>query len=1047
MQSFPQAINRIKSDLLSFGPDWRASTLAQEFTADARPTDSIGIALISNLAESWEGLRGIPQFVFVNRDDSVVHAGFGCAPYRVLSSNRIVFVGCGFEEREISEQMIPLVLLSTDWAIWPTMTVSVTAHRSVMEDVVAILDALAQSFIPRNHAQLIPPCVKYQDTGMSEDAYTQSVNRVLTDIESGSLQKVVLARRVSFDMASSLNSFALLQTVLEETESSDGGKRYIACYKDETDRTFVSLTPELLCRVDGNEIRTEALAGTCGNVDGFAMTEKLYNEHESVSTYISDTLSTLGSTPVEITSREYVRLRDLTHCRQTLSMKADSLSASFLVDWAIANLHPTPAVCGVPLAAAANVIRECEGFPRGAFAAPIGIVDPATNSGELCVALRSAVIEGRSVHVYAGAGIVAGSDPAAEWLEMELKMKQFKSVLTEVSRPVFTALDAQCGFPHNATEAVANFTVEELVRQGVSCFIVCPGSRSTPLTTAVHRNSVSRSRCIVIHDERCAGFYAVGIARGGGLAAIIVTSGTAVANLMPAVCEAREAGLALVLLTADRPSQSWDVGECQTVKQANMFSSLVGFERNFPAPCSEAPKLLASAGLKSILADVSFGVGEVAKNRKQSVHFNFEFHKSELQPVVVEDGFVDAWRKSLDEKIRRYCLTTDVYTTHVNRSGAASIPVDVIKALSTKSCLVVCGELRDPIDAISLTHFCNANKVPCVAEATSLMIPSEFVLMGVDQVIADKRIQAMLGDGVEVILRVGGPLISARLQDWSSTLPDCHVVRVQDDSFSRTRHDPQWAADIYVHASLTGFLTALPHFTGRPMSKWFTGLTARMGQLYREALGATAPEFNEAVIAANVDMEAWNADASIFLSSSMPCRDFALFGSLDPPDWPHRLVACNRGANGIDGVISSAAGYAVATKTPVYLLIGDVATVHDFGGLAVALNVHPGASGPAPDVKVICVNNSGGAIFSFLPIKAHTDLFNPYFDTPHSLSLSAIAGSMAPGAAVRVSDQRSLRGALRDPNVKFIECVDLPDHATNVAIHKQIGSTVIQQLV
>jgi hypothetical protein len=312
-----------------------------------------------------------------------------------------------------------------------------------------------------------------------------------------------------------------------------------------------------------------------------------------------------------------------------------------LLQWAVDHLHPTPAVCGVPTAAARALILANEGFTRGLYASCCGAI--TRRGGELMVGLRSATVHRDRVHVYAGAGLVPGSDAAAEWAEIGLKMGQYLRALRGVS-----ARPALCdGFP-TATCALMAVVVEEMLRQGVGtffvavdagcflytpvfthssstaivdylfagAFVVCPGSRSTPLAVAIHRHGTARTMtqvrppgpdamlpvscdpffssltrhchvlvyrlpashgfgpllepCLeqVVHDERSAGFYALGCARAGVLCAVVVTSGTAVSNLLPALSEAREAGLAMLLLTADRPAESRDVGEYQTIKQA-----------------------------------------------------------------------------------------------------------------------------------------------------------------------------------------------------------------------------------------------------------------------------------------------------------------------------------------------------------------------------------------------------------------------------------------------------------------------------------------------
>lgn len=1032
--SFAQAVGSLKEKLAGT-PCSTSSCRTALFSADCRSSDTISSSLVANLAGSWENLSETSMFVFMNRDFTSVYVGFG--PSSFDRPDGVQFIASQFEERSVSVRMTPLVLLSTSASMWPRVSISATEAGV---ETNRILDSLSHSFMGGDSAHLLPPCKEMRESGLKFDEYKAVVATCISEMKKGELNKVVLSRRVSFEMCAPVNPFALLHQVLSTTAASDSGKRYVLAYSDGSE-CFISVTPERMCRVTDGVVETEALAGTCPNSDGFEMTEKLDDEHGTVTSYVTETLQQLGEFPVEVTDREFVKLRDMTHCRQRFRMETTK-NTSTLTDWCVSHLHPTPAVAGIPKNRACALISENELFLRKFFAAPIGII--SHSESELCVGLRSAVVRGATVDVFAGAGLVRDSDPAAEWAEMDLKMAQFRNVLLASNRPCFKTLG------NNATQAQSMFVIEELVRNGATSFIVCPGSRSTPLTVAVRMHSVAHARSIVVHDERCAGFYAEGVARAGGLPVLIVTSGTAVANLMPGVCEAAEAGLALVLLTADRPARSWGVGEYQTVKQVGMFSNYVGFEKNFPAPVSEAATHFASALLPSVLSDVSFAVGDIAVQRRQSVHLNFEFEKPELQPVKLDDSYADKVGNSLHPRLRRYVESLEPYTvfSRPNRSHSFGLPQTLLTALQYKKCAIVCGELRVPNDAIALNFFCAKRNILCIAEPTSLMPPSEHVLFGSDQLLADPALVAAMSEGIEWVIRVGGPLISARLQDWSSSIG--RTVRIFDDRFSRNRHDPQHAAEHYIHAPLEAVILEIDSRLNQNVvteQHVIEKIAKSINSLYLRSINACA--WNEAIIAAVFSEHAVKANAAVFLSSSMPCRDFNIFGSLHAAsECTHRLVASNRGANGIDGVISSAAGYAASTNTQTYLLIGDVATLHDISGLSLALNVHPGHLGEKmQNMKIVCVNNSGGAIFSFLPIRNHTDVFSPFFDTPHSIDFTGIANAMLPGCAVKVDSVAGLTNALNDDGIRFIECVALPGHDENVDIHKALGSTVCRGLL
>ena len=236
----------------------------------------------------------------------------------------------------------------------------------------------------------------------------------------------------------------------------------------------------------------------------------------------------------------------------------------------LAALHPTPAVCGAPRAAAASTLRDRENFDRGFYAGPFGWL--GAGGADFSVAIRSGLLTpasaisaagrnaraGTQLVLFAGVGVVRGAQPANEWQELELKVSQFERLLLQPP----TLLEAP-----NLNILWATLIVEELVRLGVELFALAPGSRSTPLALAAARHP--RARCIVCLDERSLAFHALGFAKAGrGLAAVITSSGTAVANLLPACVEAYEAQVPLIFLTADRPPELRNSGANQTINQA-----------------------------------------------------------------------------------------------------------------------------------------------------------------------------------------------------------------------------------------------------------------------------------------------------------------------------------------------------------------------------------------------------------------------------------------------------------------------------------------------
>ena len=225
-------------------------------------------------------------------------------------------------------------------------------------------------------------------------------------------------------------------------------------------------------------------------------------------------------------------------------------------------LHPTPAVCGSPRQEAMKEISKLESFSRGLYAGPFGIVSGDRGS-EVCVGIRSAVVRGRRVYCYGGAGIVEGSEGGEEGREGEGKVRAIREAWDGKEN-----VEGKYDFKRfrNNNEAWAYGFVEEMVRLGVTEFVVSPGSRNTPLVHAVHANPRANGHSVV--DERSAGFMALGMGRRTGKpAAVITSSGTAVANLLPPVVEASMSSSPLLVVTADRPGEMIGVGANQAIHQ------------------------------------------------------------------------------------------------------------------------------------------------------------------------------------------------------------------------------------------------------------------------------------------------------------------------------------------------------------------------------------------------------------------------------------------------------------------------------------------------
>lgn len=548
----------------------------------------------------------------------------------------------------------------------------------------------------------------------------------------------------------------------------------------------------------------------------------------------------------------------------------------------------------------------------------------------------------------------------------------------------------------------AREVVGALVRGGVTEVEVAPGSRSAPLVLAVQSFPEIEAR---VHlDERSASFFALGYGRRSGRpAAIVTTSGTAVANLLPAVVEADASDVPLIVLSADRPPRLRGADAGQTIDQVGIFGARLRYEADLPVPESDVLGCASRIASEALASAVDPPAGPV--------HLNIPFEKP-LQPdspAGLEIG--DDWRPSRtaeppefrgrdDDDSASHTLTSSCRTagTLVAQClAAARRPILVAGPSSTPDAegpvLVDCAaRLGVPLlaDPLSGARFAPTTPVPAPP-----VRPRGPTLCGAyDHYLRDPTVVAKLAP--DLILRTGRTPTSAPLE---AALAQWHgAVQLVIDAGSQPK-DHQRLADHYLRAPAGPVLThvaaqvapqAAPQATthhaahdstydadlaSRPSTApwralWSQAETAAWSAI-EDALQDSA---NEGAHAAAV-LRALPQNATLFVSSSMPIRDLDAYGR--PAPTGVRVLA-SRGANGIDGTVSSILGCAAGGDGPVVGLIGDLAFYHDMNGLLAA-------RGPKLNVVLVLVDNDGGGIFHMLPIRNFEPAFTPYFATPHGL--------------------------------------------------------------
>ena len=492
----------------------------------------------------------------------------------------------------------------------------------------------------------------------------------------------------------------------------------------------------------------------------------------------------------------------------------------------------------------------------------------------------------------------------------------------------------------------------ELAACGIADVVVSPGSRSTPM--AVTARNQEDLRITVQLDERVAGFCALGMAKASGRpVAVVCTSGTAAANLFPAVVEAHHSGVPLVVCTADRPPELRDAGAGQTIDQVKLYGDHVRWYAETPCDLDDSDYFARLAVRAATAAGAGPNLGPV--------HLNWPFRKP-LEP----QGPIPRFDASVGQPIApvRTLVEADV---------------DAVRQLAGRRGLIVSGALDvDDAGAAAIVAFAESAGWPVVADAGSqLRGRGPMVLDGAEWVLGRADLAP------DVLVRIGGPPSNRAVIEFveSCTASDRLLVdprrRWEDPSFGWTAalaSDPV----ALLGAAAGQMVSAEDAFA----ASWIEAAADAWDRV-EAALGLD--ELLEPRLAATL-LRALPPEVALYASSSMPVRDVTSFW---PSDALPRRVLVNRGANGIDGVISAALGAALAMGQPVAALVGDVALLHDIGGLLAA-------SLSGADLTVVVPNNDGGGIFSLLSVadRGSDVYFEELFHTPHGVSLGDLANGL-----------------------------------------------------
>jgi 2-succinyl-5-enolpyruvyl-6-hydroxy-3-cyclohexene-1-carboxylate synthase len=590
--------------------------------------------------------------------------------------------------------------------------------------------------------------------------------------------------------------------------------------------------------------------------------------------------------------------------------------------------------------------------------------------------------------------------------------------------------------------------VDELARCGMRAACTSPGSRSAPLVLSLANEP--RLRCYSHIDERCAGFFALGLAKATGQpVAVACTSGTAAAELLPAAVEAREARVPLLLLTADRPPELREVGAGQAIDQLGIYGSAAKwFVEVDPGGAGERE-------LRWMRALACRSYWTALEGRAGAVHLNFPLR----EPLVGDFELArdDTARADGAPYVARLAAgpggatgtegTGGLGTAGGTVGAAAREQLGALLGGERRGVVVAGREERSRGFAQAVASFAATYGWPLLADPMSGARRGDAAIAHYDALLRDAGFAG--GARPDVVLRVGDLPVSKPLRGWLASL--AHVAQIALDPEGAWQ-DPD---SVLTHSLRLDPARVLPKLTAQRLdgageraapADWLASwrsadelaAEAISGELHGDALSEPAVAAELGVLLAE--------DVTLFVASSMPVREIETFWPVreDPP-----RVLCNRGANGIDGTVAAAFG-AAAAGDPVVLLIGDVALAYDIGALLCAGRLHL-------HLTIVLVDNGGGGIFDFLPVArapmaragaadgAGEDLYTRHVATPTGLDFAA-AAALYGLAHEPVQTLEQLRAALEraiagDGGGATIVHVRT-SRADNVALHGRIWDAV-----
>ncbi|MGP4064741.1 2-succinyl-5-enolpyruvyl-6-hydroxy-3-cyclohexene-1-carboxylic-acid synthase [Oceanobacillus sp. M65] len=573
----------------------------------------------------------------------------------------------------------------------------------------------------------------------------------------------------------------------------------------------------------------------------------------------------------------------------------------------------------------------------------------------------------------------------------------------------------------NPTEVLTRYTanfVDELSKNGVTDIVISPGSRSTPLAMTIAEHSDIKEWIVI--DERSAAFFAMGIAKKTGRAvALVCTSGTAAANYFPAIVEANYSRVPLIVLTADRPHELRDIGAPQAIEQLKLYGDYVKWFQEMALP-EASENMLSYVRNKSARAVFMANEGNPGP-----VQLNFPFR----DPLVPDFSIENLWSNQSSDPRN--------HTVEGKKQLSTNQITSIVEKLKGKGRgLIVCGPQTDQELAQAVTQVAEAWGLPILADPLSQLRAGEhakdLIVETYDAILRDEKLRNKLRP--DYIIRFGAMPVSKPYLFYVNENKDIPQFVVENYTGFR---EPTGNNTEFIFSDAVLFCKSLLtiEYTPEQDKEWLEDWQSMNRIAKKHLLAEDGAEITEGeAVRALVDVIP--ESSSIYVGNSMAVRDLDTFFFTTPK---HLSILANRGANGIDGMVSSGLGAAI-TGAPVTLVVGDLSFYHDLNALLIAKQYKL-------NITILLINNNGGGIFSFLPQSQEKKHFEVLFGTPVDIEFKH-AVQMYGGMYASAGTEEELKAVLYDSyQHKGLSVVEVKtDRETNTSWHRSKWKAIAEEL-